>query len=121
MRAAAADLLAELRQRGIELVARGDRLRYRPRAAVTPDLAERLRAHKGALLTILAASSDPGGATPAVSSCRARVPSPPVQGPCYRCRRFVWWESVYGVVVCGACHPPAVPELVRRWLKSSQN
>jgi len=39
----AADLLTDLAKRGIELVARGDRLRYRPRSALTPDLAERLR------------------------------------------------------------------------------
>ena len=42
MEAAAAELLVEVSRLGIELVAHGDRLRYRPRRALTPDLAERL-------------------------------------------------------------------------------
>ena len=35
-------LLAELIRRGIVVVAVGDKLRYRPRSAMTPDLADRL-------------------------------------------------------------------------------
>ena len=50
----ARDLLAELNQRGITIEAHGDRLRYSPRSAVTPDLAQRMKAHKAALLAILA-------------------------------------------------------------------
>ncbi len=50
MPAPVADLLVELARRGIELRAVGDRLRYRPRAAMTPDLADRLTAHRGDLL-----------------------------------------------------------------------
>ena len=49
-------LLAELTHRGIELQVRGDRLRYRPRSALTQELAERVRAHKAELLAILAPS-----------------------------------------------------------------
>ena len=45
----AADLLANLARLGVEVVAYGDRLRYRPRSAVTPDLVERLKTHKAAL------------------------------------------------------------------------
>lgn len=51
--ASAAALLAELTGRGIELKARGERLRYRPRSALTPELAERVKAHKPALLALL--------------------------------------------------------------------
>ncbi len=47
-------LLAELTGLGIELRARGDRLRFRPQSAMTPDLAERVRTHKPGLLTLLA-------------------------------------------------------------------
>ncbi|MDC0934647.1 DUF3820 family protein [Pirellulales bacterium] len=50
----AAELLAELNQLGITIKARGDRLRYSPRSAVTPDLAQRMKAHKPAMLAILA-------------------------------------------------------------------
>ncbi len=39
--------------------ARGDRLRYRPRARMTPDLAARVKAHKPALLAIVRESGPP--------------------------------------------------------------
>ena len=39
-------LLAELRGRGVELVADGDRLQYRPANVVTPELLDRLHANK---------------------------------------------------------------------------
>lgn len=58
-------LLVELARRGIELRAAGDRLRYRPRSAMTPDLAARLEAHRADVLAILAvvdATADPGHA-----------------------------------------------------------
>lgn len=48
-------LLTELRVRGIELAATGDRLRYRPVDAVPPELLTQLRVHKAALITILRA------------------------------------------------------------------
>lgn len=46
-------LLAELRDRGVELVVAGDRMRYRPTNLVTPDLLDRLRANKPTLLKLL--------------------------------------------------------------------
>jgi hypothetical protein len=52
-RAPAAALLVELTRRGIELQARGDRLRYRPRSAMTPALAKCVEAHKPDLLALL--------------------------------------------------------------------
>ncbi len=52
--APATKLLLELTSRGIELQAHGHRLRYRPRSALTPDLADRIKAHRSALLAILA-------------------------------------------------------------------
>jgi hypothetical protein len=50
----AAELLAALRTRGVELRVAGERLRFRPVAAVTTDELEALRAHKAAVLTLLA-------------------------------------------------------------------
>ena len=58
-----ATLLIEMTRRGIEIVAHGDRLRYRPRSAMTPDLAERVRHHKTELLDILRAAGS-GTAVP---------------------------------------------------------
>jgi hypothetical protein len=46
-------LLADLAARGIKLQSRDGRLRFRPRSAVTPDLAERLTVYKTRLLAIL--------------------------------------------------------------------
>lgn len=48
-----AGLLAELTHHGIELQAWGNRLRYRPRSALTPELAARVKARKAQLLTLL--------------------------------------------------------------------
>ena len=50
---AAALLLAELRERRIELKAVGDKLRYRPAEQVTLADRERLRSHKSELLALL--------------------------------------------------------------------
>lgn len=60
----ASELRAELARRGIRLDAYGDRLRYAPRSAVTPELAERIKVHKTELLAALrgdfrAESTDP--------------------------------------------------------------
>jgi hypothetical protein len=51
---AAQDLLAELGRRGVELAADGERLRYRPRDAVPPELRVAIVEHKHALLALLA-------------------------------------------------------------------
>lgn len=50
----ACELLAELRQRGLDLAVEGDRLRYRPREVVTPELRAAMVAHKAELLGLLA-------------------------------------------------------------------
>jgi hypothetical protein len=59
-------LLADLAARDIELQAHGDRLRFRPRSAVTPDLAERLTRHKAQLLAILQGANGPAAAAEAI-------------------------------------------------------
>ncbi|HQA44934.1 MAG TPA: hypothetical protein PLM77_11130 [Phycisphaerae bacterium] len=53
----AAVLMGELAARGIELQAEGGKLRFRPRAAMTPDLAERVKRHKPELLAMLTGDS----------------------------------------------------------------
>ena len=49
----ATTLINDLARLEIQLKADGDRLRYAPRSAVTPALAEQIKAHKGELLEIL--------------------------------------------------------------------
>jgi hypothetical protein len=47
------ELLSELDRLGVRLEADGDRLRYSPRSALTPELFARLKAHKAELLALL--------------------------------------------------------------------
>ena len=54
----AAELLMDLGRLGIRLETKGKRLRYHPRSALTPDLLERLKAHKVELLTLLLHASE---------------------------------------------------------------
>ena len=49
----APELMADLTRLGIQVEAYGDRLRFYPRSAMTPDLIRQLRAHKATLLQIL--------------------------------------------------------------------
>ena len=49
----AAELMTDLARLGIRIEAQGNRLRYSPRSAVTPEIADRMRAYKGELLAIL--------------------------------------------------------------------
>ena len=49
----AAELLLTLRSSGVTLVAMGDRIRYRPREAVSPEMLAAIAAHKTALLGLL--------------------------------------------------------------------
>ena len=119
------DLLMDLDRRGVELVADGDRLRYRPLAAVTPALAERLRTHKIALLAVLrpvqatseAASAQPddhpnqveGGRThdhdrPNDSADQVIYIDPP--NPCPKCGSLMLWWNILGDQRCMVCDPP---------------
>jgi hypothetical protein len=54
----AVELLERLAERGVELAAEGDRLRYRPREAVPPDLRAALAAHKPEILRLFSAEGD---------------------------------------------------------------
>jgi TubC N-terminal docking domain len=49
----AAELRNDLAQRGVKLAVHGDMLRYSPRSEITPDLLERMSAHKEELLAIV--------------------------------------------------------------------
>jgi len=54
----AAELLLDLGRLGIRLEADGERLRYFPRSALTPDLLDRLKAHKADVLALLRAAPE---------------------------------------------------------------
>ena len=99
----AEEVLADVTRRGIELVARGDRLRYRPRSAVTPGLLERLRTHKAELLTILGRGGACDGATGPDGWPVDSIDPPP---PCPECGGLVFWWNPLGDRRCMSCDPP---------------
>ncbi len=71
-----AALLTDLARHGIELQAHGDRLRFWPRSAMTPGLAQRVKAHKPELLALLGNGRAPepaqNGRNPALATAAAQ-------------------------------------------------
>ncbi len=90
----AAKLMADLAQRGIRIEAHGDRLWYSPRSALTPDLTDRMKAHKGELLAILSENSVHLGACTHCGGKLLEIPTfdgflnleCPSCDRCFRCR-----------------------------------
>ncbi len=35
---------------------------------------------------------------------------------CPSCHTFSWWLSIYNVLVCGVCHPPARSKFAKQWI-----
>ncbi len=99
---------------GIRLEAHGDRLRYSPRSAVTPDLAERMTAHKAELLALLRPEADPVESTDheAESISEAmEIIDPP--DPCPECGTLEQWQTVAGNWRCLRCDPPTKARRLR--------
>ncbi len=76
--------------------------------------------HASVSLAIVAGRSSSSSASFSVQTPTRRPAeteeTPPADGPCYCCHRTRFWLSVYGVMICATCHPPAVETLVVRWL-----
>jgi hypothetical protein len=130
----AAELLVDLARRGIRLEARGDRLRYHPQSAVTPDLLELLKADKAALLALLRPAAEPDhhrGQADAAARWEAALerlegdPLVPIDAegwpadsidpnelePCPKCQSLELWQSVVGGRWrCLKCDPPTAAE-----------
>lgn len=114
-------LLAKFAKLGITLWAAGDKLRYRPKAAMTDELAGLLRKHKAEILAAL--SSEQVQLPPATqhrdrSQTSSRNPSWPTDGwpdrdvipisevaPCPTCNVIDHWESALGDWRCRRCEP----------------
>jgi hypothetical protein len=99
----ASDLLSDLQRAGVRLEAVGERLRYFPRSAVTPELVARLREHKAELLAVL--RPEPEATNPASVVCRCgstKWTDTPIHGgqsirrDCQRCGRFLEFPIWYG-------------------------
>lgn len=96
----AADLVRELRSRGVQLVADGETLRCRPKSALSVEDLTALKSMKAEVLAALA-HAPPGRQVRSLK--------------CFSCKRDRFWRSTSGVVICGNCHPPASPKLVAGW------
>jgi hypothetical protein len=130
-------LMADLARLGIKLEADGDRLRYSPRSALTPDLAKLMKAHKSELLAMLRTGQMPMSLIEAVE---ASVPAdgkwhtvyditsgeydwidgafdtnPRAIKPDCRCHKEQRWRrSIYGDhLICGICHSPVTLGVVK--------
>ncbi len=99
------ELVKDLKRLGIRLEAHGDRLRYSPRSAVTPDVVAELKRHKGDLLAILRSQID----TPAIDLTDATAV----------------WNAVLDRVEGSALFPPSAMEALRsasvRWENDVDN
>ena len=126
----ATELLADLAEVGVEVVAQGNGLRYRPQDRVTPEMLERLKTHKGELLAILGPS---GGFSPPcradmLASGSSDVPgSSAVAGsaaewddcieppePCPGCGGISFWWNPLGNRRCTTCRPPTAARKLRQ-------
>lgn len=100
----ASEILSKLERQGIELQAHGDRLRFRPKDAVTPDLRVTLAEHKREILEALQ-SKQPAtdcGLCPEPDRCQGCYSIGVIDGR----KRFL--------------HPPRVSREWRAWLERWQ-
>ena len=95
----AKEILSELTRRGVHLEVAGDKLRWRPKEAVTPDLVEALKKWKAEIIAAVTVSKTTGlGLCPGPERC----------GGCY--------EVNPGIHL----HPPKVSEEWKAWLTKWQ-
>lgn len=67
----APEVLAELTRRGVEVMIAGDRIRFRPQSAVTPDLRAALIEHKADVIRLLGPDDE---VTWRIEAMRPQVP-----------------------------------------------
>ena len=93
----ASELLAELRECGVELVATGGQLRYRPRETLTPQLLDQIKKHKPELLTLLGSDKHKlqgGDCYPEyLSDVQSRKLRAAGWKPKERCGKTIWQSS----------------------------
>jgi len=137
---ALAELQAECDVHGIRLFPTGDGglTIDGPQDALTPALIGRLKANKNELLAMLPLKGDthtpprkpsidvrPEEQSPAGNYdwiTEAFATPPKSAEPRCRCHEEQrWWRSIFGDhLICGICHPPAVPEVVKEWYKNEE-
>ena len=93
--------MADLGQLGIRLEAHGNRLRFWPRSAVTPDLTDRMKSRKGELLAILRPEASGAGESDLTCCwCRSTRLVDGQHGRiwCDACERVAWLELPYEII-----------------------
>ena len=142
----AEQLLTAARAAGLVIVAEGDRLRFHPRDRMTVGLADRLREHKAAILTALAAESAGSGADldaeplpewadPALwvetpDGALVRIDCEPATQwdeaagdggePCAKCGSLEWWTDGLNRQRCGRCEREALDRALRLRARAAQ-
>ena len=118
---AARDVLTSLLSMGIAIEASGDRLRYRPRSAMTPDLLAAVKRCKAGLLELLSSPGGPGAGSddsfaqdpiPARATPVRSIAQPPADGDSYADREWARFLSV-AVATSNGWRDPAEPVLQR--------
>jgi hypothetical protein len=115
------EVLEQMRNAGVRLAARDDRLRLIPKSRVTPEIVELARQHKPELLSHLkdhemaetaAAIANIFPRARLVGLARKGEPGsfdvpPPLRemSPCPVCKGACRWCNTPGVVQCGGCYP----------------
>ena len=86
-------IILDLRRRGVQLEAAGDKLRFRPKKAVPPDLLVLLVQNKPDILAALSTKARVRGRDEVVESAGA--------DPCWHCKA----DGVCGCALCGSGAP----------------
>ena len=131
----AMQLMADLTRAGIRLKAQGDRLKYSPISAMTPNLMARMKGCKEELLAIVGLK-----VADQIPTKKRQHVKPEIQGAankidrvfepprsrtgleksrpfCVQHQNQRWWKSIYGEhLICGICHSPVIPEVLREWV-----
>ena len=105
------ELLAHLHRKGVVIRRDGKRLAVdAPRGVVTTEILSTLRRHKPGILALLGQEETTDEPSP-----RPRDKDHGGPRRCFACRGTRFWISIYGVTVCGKCHPPATDALIAGW------
>ncbi len=84
-------LLSDLKELGIKILINKDRLGIKPASRVPLDLKERIKQNKAQIIKAL-----------------SQLP----KDACFACKSYNWWLSIYGVWICGVCHPSINKKLI---------
>jgi len=104
-----AGILADVARRGITLQAHAGKVRFRPRSAMTPDLAQRIKAHRSALLALLSDTTTPDVAAIGPREAESGVSSVLSVSERVRAGRGLWSEDELAMLARAGNTPADLP------------